>query len=1098
MTSTKQKFADDNFKITGNWEDQPKKLKEKIHNKSKSIIKIFKGIWVVALLLSVFLWQCRKDDFTGEIKGICPEVISTDPATGASDVLLNKQISATFNVPMDALTINTTTFTLKQGTTVIPGTVTYSGVVAVFTPAVNLLANTAYTATVTKGARDPLKNAMIADYVWNFTTGSAPEVVSTDPVNGASGVPLGKVISVLFSKPMSSATINSGTFLLKQGLTFIPGVVTYSGNTAMFTPTLNLTANTVYTGTITTGAKDVQGNSIMSNYVWSFNTGTLPVVISTDPVDNAVNVPLSKIISATFSKAMDVTTLNNATFTVKQGSNVVAGTVTYFGNIVTFTPSAPLLPSTLYTGTISADVKDATGNKLPANYVWSFTTGNLPLVISTDPINEAVNVNPDKVISATFNKPMNPGSINNTTFTLKKGVVNVAGAVTYAGMKASFTPAANLDPNTVYTCTITTGVKDEGGNAMASNYTWTFRTSALPFVVSTDPLNEAVDVELDKKITATFNTAMAPLTLNSSTFTVKHGAISIAGIVSYVGNVATFTPNVALSPGTLYNASITTGAKDVAGNQLSSNYNWSFTTGAVPVVISTDPVNNAVNVPLSKIITATFSKAMDVSTLNSSTVTIKNGLIPVSGVITYFGNIVTFTPTSPLLPSTLYTGTITSAVKDATGNNLANNYTWSFTTGALPYIVSTDPLNSATNVPLDKVISATFSKAMDPLTFNNTTFTVKKGAVNVAGSVTYFGMKGSFIPNSNLDPNTVYTATITNGVKDATGNAMASSYTWSFTTGSLPDIIRPTVVLTSPLSNAVNVALGANITATFSELMDNTSINNLTFTVKKGLVSVAGLVTYSGLMATFNPNANLESGTTYRATITTGAKDIAGNTLISNYEWDFTTSLPAGPLGIDLRTAGEYAILAGSGVTNTGLTIINGDLGTSPTGTINGFPPGIVNGVINAANALAAQAKLDLTTAFNDGQSRSTSAISLPGDLSGLTLTPGLYVNSTSVLLSSGSVWLDAQGDANATFIFKMGSTFTSLSGTSVVLSGGAQAKNIYWIVGTSATLGTNSIFYGNILADQSITLETGAVLNGRALTRIAAVTLDANIVTKP
>ncbi|PKP06229.1 MAG: hypothetical protein CVU10_01300 [Bacteroidetes bacterium HGW-Bacteroidetes-5] len=1098
MMSTKQKLADDNFKITGNWENQPKKLKERIHNKSKGIVKVFRGIWIVTLLLSVFLWQCRKDDFTGEVKVICPEVISTDPVGGATDVLLNKLISATFNTAMDGMTINTTTFTLKQGSTPIPGTVSYSGVVAIFTPAVNLAANTAYTATITKGAKDPLKNAMIADYVWNFTTGSAPAVVSTDPANGASGVPLGKVVSVLFSKPMSSTSLNSSTFTITQGITPVPGVITYSGNTALFTPTSNFTANTVYTGTITTGAKDVLGNSIMSNYVWSFNTGTLPAVISTDPVNNAVNVALSKIVTATFSKAMDVTTLNNTTFTVKQGVNVVAGTVTYFGNIVTFTPSAPLLPSTLYTGTISSDVKDVTGNKLPANYVWSFTTGNLPLVISTDPINLAVNVIRDKVISATFNKPMDMLSINSTTFTVKKGAVNVAGTVTYSGMKASFTPAASLDPNTLYTCTLTTGIKDEGSNAMAANYTWTFTTNALPFVVSTDPLNNDVNVELDKKITATFNTAMDPLSMNTATFTLKQGTITVAGVVTYFGNIATFTPNIALSPGTLYNASITTGAKDVVGNQLAANYNWSFTTGAVPVVVSTDPINNAVNVALSKIITATFSKAMDVSTLNASTVTIKNGLIPVTGVITYFGNIVTFTPSAPLLPGTLYTGTITSAVQDATGNNLANNYVWSFTTGALPYVVSTDPLNLAVNVPLDKVVSATFSKAMDPLTFNNTTFTVKKGAVNVAGSVTYFGMKGSFIPNSNLDPNTVYTCTVTNGVKDATGNAMAVNYTWSFTTGSLPDITRPTVILTSPLSNAVNVAVGVNVTATFSELMDNTSITNLTFTLKKGLVSVAGLVSYSGLMATFNPNDNLESGTTYRATITTGAKDVAGNTLISNYEWDFTTSLPAGPLGIDLRTAGAYAVLAGSGVTNTGPTIINGDLGTSPTGTINGFPPGIVNGVINAANALAAQAKLDLTTAFNDGQSRSTSAISLPGDLSGLTLTPGLYVNSTSVLLSSGSVWLDAQGDANATFIFKMGSTLTSLAGTSVILSGGAQAKNIYWIVGTSATLGTNSIFYGNILADQSITLSTGAVLNGRALTRIAAVSLDASLVNKP
>ena len=101
-------------------------------------------------------------------------------------------------------------------------------------------------------------------------------------------------------------------------------------------------------------------------------------------------------------------------------------------------------------------------------------------------------------------------------------------------------------------------------------------------------------------------------------------------------------------------------------------------------------------------------------------------------------------------------------------------------------------------------------------------------------------------------------------------------------------------------------------------------------------------------------------------------------------------------------------------------------------------------------------------------------------------------------MLSAGSVTLDAQGDANAVFIFKMGSTLTTLPGTQVILSGGALAKNIYWIVGTSATLGTTSLFYGNILADQSISLNTGAVLNGRALTQIASVTLQSNTVTKP
>ena len=162
----------------------------------------------------------------------------------------------------------------------------------------------------------------------------------------------------------------------------------------------------------------------------------------------------------------------------------------------------------------------------------------------------------------------------------------------------------------------------------------------------------------------------------------------------------------------------------------------------------------------------------------------------------------------------------------------------------------------------------------------------------------------------------------------------------------------------------------------------------------------------------------------------------------------------------------------------------------------------VIGTLYTVADPIVGLAKTDLTTAYNDAQGRSTDAISLPGQLGGLTLAPGLYVNSSTSGISgtgaNGILTLDAGGNPNAVWIFKMGSTLVTDAGTSIVLAGGAQAKNIYWSVGSSATLGTNSIFFGNILADQSITLTTGAKLTGRALTRIGAVTLDTNIVTKP
>ncbi len=207
---------------------------------------------------------------------------------------------------------------------------------------------------------------------------------------------------------------------------------------------------------------------------------------------------------------------------------------------------------------------------------------------------------------------------------------------------------------------------------------------------------------------------------------------------------------------------------------------------------------------------------------------------------------------------------------------------------------------------------------------------------------------------------------------------------------------------------------------------------------------------------------------------------------------------PSNGLAPSLGAAAGYAILAGSTVTNTGLTIVNGNLGVSPGSAVTGFPPGILNGAKHAADPAAALAKAALTVAYNNLAGRTTAPILVAGNLGGQTLAPGLYKSTSSLAISSGDLTLDARGNANAVFIFQMASTLTTTSGRKVILSGGAKASNIFWQVGSSATIGTTSSFMGSILADQSITLNTGATLNGRALARIGAVTMAANSVVIP
>jgi hypothetical protein len=207
---------------------------------------------------------------------------------------------------------------------------------------------------------------------------------------------------------------------------------------------------------------------------------------------------------------------------------------------------------------------------------------------------------------------------------------------------------------------------------------------------------------------------------------------------------------------------------------------------------------------------------------------------------------------------------------------------------------------------------------------------------------------------------------------------------------------------------------------------------------------------------------------------------------------------------IQLGRAGPFAVMATAAISSTGITQINGDVGLNP-GSSQGIPPFEVNGTIHVDDQAIIDAQSDLLAAYNDAVSRTVTSVSLPGNMGGLTFTPGLYTNSTSVMIQgagpNNNVTLDAQGDPNAIFIFKMGSTLTTGPGAQVILAGGAKASNIFWQVGTSATLNTTTIFKGNILAAVTITVNNGSDIVGRLLAGSnsdGSVTVNGSTVTVP
>jgi hypothetical protein len=212
--------------------------------------------------------------------------------------------------------------------------------------------------------------------------------------------------------------------------------------------------------------------------------------------------------------------------------------------------------------------------------------------------------------------------------------------------------------------------------------------------------------------------------------------------------------------------------------------------------------------------------------------------------------------------------------------------------------------------------------------------------------------------------------------------------------------------------------------------------------------------------------------------------------------WALTGTAQAAAASVPLGTAGSFAVLAGSGITNTGPTTITGDIGTFPTTTITGAGSIVEHGTNHAGDAVTQGAKTALVTAYNTaaGEGPPTTA---PANLGNRTLRAGVYKAASSMALT-GALTLDAAGNRDAVFVFQAGSTLTTASASSVVLVNGAQACHVFWQVGSSATLGTTTRFRGSLLATTSISLNTGATVEGRVLARNGAVTLNTNVITRP
>ena len=716
--------------------------------------------------------------------------------------------------------------------------------------------------------------------------------------------------------------------------------------------------------------------------------------------------------------------------------------------------------------------------------------GVCPLVISTDPVNSANSVPYNKIISATFNEKMDRATINESSFTLQQGTTAITGVVTYVDSTAKFTPAVALLPLTVYKATIKNTVKDLKGNLLQANYVWSFTTMPEITLISNPVIGGSVTgggayaVGATVTVTATplpgyafvnwtengtFVSLVSPLRINPIDIAQKGKEVSASSSYQFTMTAAnrTLTANFAVVvPG---NFAVTLSSNPAAGGTTSGA--GTFTENSVRIASATANTGYTfvnwteggliVSTSSSYTFTLLANKTLVANFLiNTYTLAVNgvNGTVAKNPNLTVFdyGSVVQLTPT----PSVGYT--FTSWTGDASG--------------------SANPLSVTMNA--NKTITGNFTLNAYTLNVTSTNGSVVKNP----SQATY--NHGTSV-QLTATPNTGYTFTSWSG--DATGS-------------------------TNPLTVSMtsNKNITANYTAVAGSFILNVTAVNGTVVKNPDLV---GYVSGASVQLTATPSSGY--------TFTSWSGDATGSvnpvTVVmnsnKNVTANFTATPPQGPGTINLGGAAIYTILSKTGISTTVGSSVTGNIGVSPAAAtgITGFglimdpsnvfskssPSSLVSGNVYAADyavptpANISTAVSDMETAFTTANGLTNSVITElgAGDITGMTLVPGLYKWSTGLLISASGVTLT--GGPNDTWVFQIGQGLTVANGAIIHLAGGAQAKNIFWIAASNAEIGTTVDFSGNIISQTKIVLNAGSKVTGRLLGQ-TAVNLDAATVIFP
>ena len=777
-----------------------------------------------------------------------PTISFSIPSNGATGVSIAGSISILFNEPILASSVTSSSFVVRQGTTVIDGTIDKSTAASTgaisFTPTANLEYNLPYMITLTTGITDLAGNPMASEAVISFTTEgtadiTAPAIAFTDPAANATGVSRTKTIMIAFTEAIKASSVTSSTVEVRQGATVINGTIDTS-STALgaisFDPSADLALNTTYTVTLTTGICDLVNNHLSTDIVFSFTTEvtpdtTAPTLTSTNPTDGATIAPTDiyqtspiagSWIMMVFDDDIDNTTLSGITVEGDTEGAIAINLRMTLGNQVYIIINGQLA-NDHYTVTLPNSITDDAGYHY-AGGSFDFTVDDgsdttPPTISLRDPLNEEENVSLSKTITVLFSEAIAAGSVTSSTFVVTQGSDVISGTLDTSSSASgiiTFTPSASYTEGLVYTVTLTTGITDLAGNPLESEDVFSFTTQVgtdedPPALIGTSPADGTTIAPSDILYTA------PPMPYAGYYILVQFdddiNNTTLSGITLVGDSAGAITINTGVSGTTVgiymmiplandhYTVTLPSSITDDAGNPYAgSTFAFTVDGGSSdtthPTIGFTVPEANASGVSVTKTIMIAFSEAINASSVTSSTFVLRQGTTVIDGTIDTSAaalGAISLDPTVNLALNTTYTVTCTTGITDLAGNPLEAEYVFSFTTEVTedvtaPTLTSTNPANGDTIAPADiyqtspipgSWIMVTFDDDIDINTLSGITVEGDtEGAITInynlaVGNVVYLIING-YLANDN------YTVTLPNTITDDAGYNYAGS-TFSFT-----------------------------------------------------------------------------------------------------------------------------------------------------------------------------------------------------------------------------------------------------------------------------------------------------------------------------